>query len=247
MSDAMQNYLADVQARLDGVLSGQREALELAAERMARVLRDRGWVYVFGTGHSHMLAEELFFRAGGSPRVRPILVDDLMLHQSASLSSDRERETGRAEALLEAYPVSANDLLIVVSNSGRNAVPIELALAARVRGAFTVALTSLAHARAHASRHHSGKRLDEVVDLVLDNGAPAGDAAVDVEGLSGRVGAVSTVLGAAILQMVHVGAMQRLAGAGNEGALETFVSSNADGGAHNAEILRKYVDQVRHL
>lgn len=245
MMDAMQSYATGVVRRLEEILLKQHETLEIAAARMADCLAADGWIYLFGTGHSHLLAEELFFRAGGSPRVRPLLVDELMLHRSASGSTQREREPGLAAALLDRYPMAGGDMLIVISNSGRNAVPIDLALGARERGVYTVALTSVEHARAYPSRHPSGKRLDEVVDLLLDNGAPPGDASVAVGETALKAGAVSTVLGAAVLQMVHVAAMERLAESGI--VPEMFVSSNADGGAHNEALLRKYVGKVKHL
>ncbi len=243
--DAMADYLAGVQERLGRPLSTQREAMDSAAERVAETFARGGWLYVFGTGHSHMLAEELFFRAGGSPRVRPMLLDDLMFHRSASESTERERELGRAALILERYPVSGIDVLIVASNSGRNAVPIELASKAKERGTFTVALTSLAHAQAFPARHPSGRRLHEVVDLVLDHGAPAGDASVSLGNDVLTAGAVSTVLGAAMLQMIHVGAMERLIAQGR--VPELFVSSNADGGRSNRILLEKYRPQVSHL
>lgn len=245
-SDGMERYLAGVQRRLSDLLHSQRQTLDTVADRVAEAFLKEGWWFVFGTGHSHMLAEELFFRAGGSPRVRPILVEDLMLHVSASASSEHERVLGRAAELLESYPVTSKDVLLLASNSGRNAVPIELAQAARQRGAFTVALTSLAHARAFPSRHPSGLRLDEVVDVVVDHGAPVGDASVALDD-EGHVsaGAVSTVLGAAVLQMIHVGAMERLRDCGK--APEVFISSNAAGGDHNEALLEAYRPQVRHL
>lgn len=240
--DAIEVYMKPLQERLERLISAQRPAIDTAAERFAETVMADGWLYVFGTGHSHMMAEELFFRAGGSPCVRPILIEDLMLHRSASQSTACERESGRNEAILERYPVGDGDILLVASNSGRNAVPIELALAAKERGAYTMALTSLAHARQFESRHPSGKRLDQ---LVLDHGAPSGDAAVELEDLGGRVGAMSTALGAAVLQMVHVGAMHRLVEAGKKP--EFFMSSNAGGDASNARLLEKYVGRVEHL
>lgn len=246
MTDGMRAYLDEVHACVNRAAEANETSLSALADRVAATFREEGWLYVFGTGHSHMLAEELFFRAGGSPRVRPLLIGDLMLHESASRSSDQEREIGRAEQLLgdSAYPMAAGDVLLVASNSGRNAVPIELAIEAKERGVFTVALTSLKHARAHGSRHLSGKRLDEVVDLVLDNGVPAGDACVPVGPSANKAGALSTVVGASLLQMLHVGVMERLATSGDP---EMFVSSNADGGSHNAELLRSFRERVKHL
>src|SRR5205085_8126865 len=121
------------------------------------------------TGHSHLLAEEIFYRAGGLARACPILDTRLMLHENAIQATYDEREEGYGATILDRYPVAAGDVLVVASNSGRNSVPIDLALEAQRRGLRTVAITNLAHSRAWPSRHNSGKTLAEVADLTLDN------------------------------------------------------------------------------
>ena len=98
-------------------------------------------------GHSHMLAEEMFYRAGGLVDVRPILFEGLMLHADAPLSTSLERLPGLAAILLDGHGVDAGDVLLVFSNSGRNPVTVELAEAARRRGVAVIAITSLRHSR----------------------------------------------------------------------------------------------------
>ena len=229
---------------MEEAMGGQREALDRAAGWVADALVGGRWLYAAGTGHSHLLALELFYRAGGLVRAVPMLDEDLMLHRSASESSGHERETGRASALIERYGVGAGDVMLVISNSGRNAVPVELAMLGKERGARVVALTSLRHARAHASRHASGKRLLDVADVVLDNAGVEGDAAVEVApGLS--MGATSTVVGAAMIQgLVAEAAARAMARSWKP---EVYRSSNGAGESENARYLAEWVGRMPHL
>ena len=126
-------------------------------------------IFPFGTGHGHLLALEMFYRAGGMMGVNPILTEELMLHKSATGSSAFERSEGKAEPLLEEFKVSGKDVVIVFSNSGINPLTIEMALGAKERGALTVAVTKMNHSRPLQSRHHSGLKLYEICDIVLDN------------------------------------------------------------------------------
>lgn len=235
---AKERYFESLLSILSDVLPRQADALELAAQRMADCALSGHMVYTFGTGHGHLLALELFYRAGGMVRLCPILDERLMLHVSASESTQWERQEGFANTLLERYPVRAGDVLICISNSGRNAAPVELAVLARERGAYVIGLTSLAHSRSIAARNSLGKRLFEVCDLVLDNGGVPGDAVL--EGPEGRrVGPTSTAMGAAILQSI----VCRVAEIGRERGqdIDFYASSNIDGGdAVNERYLAAY-------
>lgn len=242
--EVIRTYHEVVARQLAAALTGQGEAMDRAAGWVAETLASGRWLFAAGTGHSHLLALELFYRAGGLVRAVPILDEDLMLHRSASRSSGFERESGRAAALLDRYGVGGGDTLIVISNSGRNAVPVELALVGRERGARVIAVTSMHHARAHASRHASGRRLFEVADVVLDNGGVEGDAAVEVApGLA--MGATSTAVGAALLQALVAEAAARAIRRGWEP--EVYRSSNGGGEALNARYLAEHVGRVPHL
>lgn len=176
----------------------QLPSVRAAADAIADSLVAGGRLWAFGTGHSHMMAEELWGRAGGLEGVRPILEPALMLHEGLLKSSLLERQAGLAEALLQVHDVSAGDVLVVASNSGRNAVPVELATLARARGATVVALTSVAHSRSVSSRVPGGARLFEVADVVLDTCGVPGDAVLPHS--PHPVGPTSTVVGALLLQ-----------------------------------------------
>jgi uncharacterized phosphosugar-binding protein len=185
-----------------------REAADLISTALGE---GRRW-WVFGTGHSHMIAEEVYGRAGGLTDVKAILEPALMLHEGLLKSSLLERRSGLAEDLLDVHPVQSGDVVMIISNSGRNAVPVEFATGCRQRGAKVIALTSLEHSRAVASRAPSGHKLFEVADVVIDNCGTVGDAAIDGE--VGAVGPTSTVVGALLVQAVVVETVGRMLGAG---------------------------------
>ena len=234
--NALDAYAGAVEQVLTSVQTTQRDAIEQAAEWLGATLQRDGLLYITGTGHSPLIAEELFYRAGGLAAVYPLLEPSLMLHEGATKSSAVERLEGLAEILLEDTSISASDLLIVASNSGRNAFPIEMVLEARKRGCRTVAVTSLAHSQQVASRHSSGKRLFEVADLVVDTGVPYGDASVDVTGLAGKVRAVSTIAGAFAVNAIVVRAVELCVQAGH--TPEIFVSANVQGSVQPVDIER---------
>ncbi len=240
----LDQYRAALMDQLERAFDDQRPALEKASDAVATALRNGHWIYFAGTGHSHLLALEMFYRAGGLVRAVPILDEDLMLHRSASTSTALEREEGRAGRLLDRYGVGGRDVLFVISNSGRNAVPVEFAMEGRARGAAVIAVTSVAHSGAHPSRHDSGRRLMEVADVVLDNAGVEGDAVVGLgDGL--RTGATSTAVGAALLQAVMTEGAARALAAG--WVPELYRSSNGGGELENNRLLERYRGVIPHL
>lgn len=182
---------------------------------VAQSLADGHRVLAFGTGHSHVLAEEFYRRAGGLAAVEALLEPSLMLHEGPLKSSAFERVPGLGRVIWEQRcdGAGAGDTLFVFSNSGRNPVPIEVAQAARESGVRVAAVTSLRHSRAMPAVA-PGPRLFEVADLVIDNGGPLGDAVLPVHGVQHPVGATSTIVGALIVQAVVCEAVSRLAAMG---------------------------------
>ena len=216
-----------------------------ASEILADTLVHGGTIYTFGTGHSHLLAEEIFYRAGGLVKVHPILDEPLMLHVSASRSSQMERLPGYAELLINQHlGIKPNDTLIIFSNSGRNTVPIDMAMLAKGKGMRVIGLVNLRHSQNVSSRHPSGKRLFEVCDVVLDNGGCIGDASVPIGDYT--VGPTSTTVGAAILQASVCGTVAAMLKKGIQP--EIFCSGNIDGGDEkNKAYIDKYADQIPML
>lgn len=238
-------YFDNLQGLLARTLNTQHQAMEAAARMIADCLKGGDMVYTFGTGHGHLLALEIFYRAGGMVRLCPILDEKLMLHVSAAGSTLEERKEEWVDTLLERYPIQAGDVLISISNSGRNAVPVLLAKAARDRGAAVIALTSMNHTSAVTSRNSLGLRLFETADLVLDNGGVLGDASVAFADGS-MVGPTSTAIGAAMLQAIVCRVKELSLEEGFNA--DYFKSSNVDGGdAWNDRLIDQYKDIIPGL
>ena len=224
----------------------QENEITSAAKWIADSLLSQGWIYTSGTGHSHMLAEEIFYRAGGFARVIPILDPDLMLHKDASGSTEVERREGYAKTLFEPYSITKKDVFIISSNSGRNSVSVEMAQIARESGAKVIVITNYAHSRSVDSRHSSGMKLFQLGDIVLDTFGEIGDAAINLEGLHTNVGATSTVVGAALINAIMVQAAA--IALENNVVPEVFNSSNSNvGGAHNDLLIAKYKADIPML
>lgn len=243
--NAIDTYFDQLKALIARTQQTQAQPMETAARRIADCFKGGGMVYTFGTGHGHLLALEIFYRAGGMARVCPILDEKLMLHISAAGSTLEERKEEWVDTLLKRYPIKAGDVLISISNSGRNAVPVLLAREAQRRGAFVIALTSLTHTRAVTSRNSLDLRLFETADLVLDNGGVLGDASVSFPD-GAMVGATSTAVGAAMLQAITCRVKELSLEEGFEA--DFFKSSNVDGGDEwNDRLIERYQDKIPGL
>jgi len=235
--DRVADYLEVVSRQLQAVAEREAENLRDAAAMVARALQEGHLVYTFGSGHSRFIAGELTWRAGG---LAPVVAIEDPGHGAA------ERVEGYAITFLEAYDVEAGDVVFVVSQSGINAVPIETAVFARERGAYVIAVTSLAHAGATASRHSAGKKLHELADLVLDTHTAVGDAAVALDGGALRVAPTSTVVSTAMLNAAVAQAAQLLLDAGV--VPPVLVSANvSEGDTHNRRLADKLWRRLTHF
>lgn len=225
-------YRDKVVGLLDRLVAEQRQALETAQAWVAETLRADGLVYATGSGHSHLIAAEVFYRAGGIAPLQAIFDPPLMLHEGAQRSTQMERVEGHASGVLAAYPLGPKDILFIISNSGRNAFPVEAALHAKSCGTRTVAITSMDTAGRVTSRHSSGRRLHDIADLVIDNAVAQGDASLAIAGTDLRMGPLSTIAGAFIMNVVMAGAVEQLAAQGV--AVDVYKSANLDTGDSGA-------------
>jgi uncharacterized phosphosugar-binding protein len=241
VSEATDRYLDTL---IQGVtaLRGDLPSITEGANRLAGCIASEGIVHVFGSGHSAMLAQEVFHRAGGLVPFNAMLDINLTIFGSAH-ATKLERLEGYAPAIFTNHDVRAVDAVIVISTSGVNPVPIEVAETARSLGALVIAVTAAGSYREATSRHSSGRRLTDVADLVLDTHVPAGDAVVPM-GVDGvRTGALSTVLGATLLNLLVVETARLLEQRGHP--VPAFVSQNIPGGDdHNAALTRRYAHRL---
>jgi uncharacterized phosphosugar-binding protein len=242
----LETYRDNVVGVLDRLVAEQRDAIETAQGWVAETLRQDGIVFATGSGHSHLIAEEVFYRAGGIAPLQAILDPALMLHEGAHRSTQLERVEGYAAQVLADYPMGAKDILFIASNSGRNAFPVEAALYAKTRGVRTVAVTSMDHAGKVASRHSSGRLLHDVADLVIDNAVAQGDASLEIHGNGARMGPISTIAGAFIMNIVMAGAVEALAAAGV--AVDVYRSANLDNADSGAgAIVERWRGRIKGL
>jgi len=238
-----QQYYDAVTEILETVIKEEGKHIQQAGQWCVESILNGGLIHVFGTGHSHMLAEEMFFRAGGLVQVNPILDSTLMLHIDAPKSSRMERLTGLAKVLIEGEPVQAGDVMFVFSNSGRNAAPIEMAIEARSRGLKVIGITSMAHANFVSSRHQDDLKLHDVVDLAIDNHGVPGDAVVALDGLPVKAAATSSVIGTFIVQAIVAEVASGIVKRGLQPPV--IMSGNLDGAKeYNAKTLEAYKAQV---
>jgi uncharacterized phosphosugar-binding protein len=244
-SNGIDRYFEAVKELETRVIESQRERLTEVAQRMAETTRRDQRIFLFGTGHSHLLAEEGFYRAGGLANVVPVLVEHLMLHHLPALGSRLERTQGLVELILERYAPEPEEMFIVFSNSGVNRLPVEMALRARERKLFVVGVSSFAYAR-QAPLSDLGLRLDQAVDLALDNGGLPGDALLELENFPWRVAPSSTVIGALLWNCLVSETARLLVESGLTPPV--FVSLNVAGAAeHNEALLTKWRPRNIHL
>ncbi len=241
------DYLTAAAEGLRCLEETQTEAIERAAEALTECIVAGGRIFSFGASHSFMLTEELVYRTGGLMLINPIYPQGMNLSvRPVTLTSQLERLADLGRVLLESSPAQAGDALLIASTSGRNAVAIDMALAAGERGVTTIAITSLAYAEGVPSRHPSGKHLHELCDLVIDNCAPLGDCAVEIPGLEQKTGPLSTVLGCAAVNAVAAQVIRNLVERGITPPV--FISANLPGGdEHNARLLEENRERIFYL
>ena len=232
-------FFDHAQRKLRQVVEHEMPHIQAAAELVTESCARGGKFYVFGSGHSHMVAEELYLRAGGLALVHAILPPELMLHEMPNKSTYLERVEGYSQALIKLHRGEEKDTVLVISNSGRNAVPVEMCLAAKAVGAKVIAMTSLQHSQNCTSRHSSGKKMYEIADVTIDNWGEPGDAAFPIDGLDTPIGPTSSLTGITIAQALVCQVVANLVKRGIEPPV--FKSSNVDGGdAHNNRMFDTY-------
>jgi uncharacterized phosphosugar-binding protein len=211
----------DLSASLLDRVRGQLPAIRQAADWFAETILAGQMVHVFGSGHSRILVEEMWPRYGSFPGFNPIVELSLTFHNLVVGANGQrqamflENVSGFASRILRNFDLKAGDSALVVSSSGCNVVPVEMAEEFQRRGVRVVALISKLHADASTTRHPGGKKLQDCADLVLDTGAPVGDAMVKIEGLETPVAPGSTVGGCLVVNAIKAEVAQRLTAAGH--------------------------------
>jgi uncharacterized phosphosugar-binding protein len=240
-------YASAARAVVDRVIDGELPGVVKAAEILYATLRAGGIIQAFGTGHSEALSMEVAGRAGGLVPTNRISLRDVVLRggEPPSLLADVtfERRPETAHRLYQLAAVRPGDAFVIGSSSGINGAVVEMALLAKERGHQVIAITSVRHSAQVTSRHPSGRRLAELADVVLDNGAPYGDALLPLPG-GGTVCAVSSMTAALLAQMVVAEVVRRYLEAGDQPPI--YVSANVPGGdEHNRALEARYAGRIR--
>lgn len=236
-------YAQHVATTLESIQHTQMEQMQRAARLITTAFVDGGILRTFGAGHSAVVASDIVYRAGGFVPVDMLAEQGLSGLTEHMKSEFLERLEGYAKIVLDYHDITPPDVLLVISNSGRNAAPIEMAIEATKRGVPVIAVTSLAHSKGTSSRHSSGRRLCEVADVVIDNCGVLGDAGITIEGVTQPVGPTSSIAGLFIVQaiMAQVAANMQREG----GAPPLFGSGNLDGMSEiNFQLAREYRSRI---
>jgi uncharacterized phosphosugar-binding protein len=241
------DYIKTVTETIDRAWNTQQEQLTAAKALIAQAIEAKKNVFVFGCSHAGILAEEVFYRTGGLAVINPIFFPGFMLNtRPITMTSSLERVPGLGKIILKQNHVGEGDVLLLHSVSGRNTVPVEMAIEAKAMGVHTICITNLEYSQSVTSRHPSGKNLYEVCDIVIDNCGVTGDAAVKLDGLEEKIGPTSTTVGTAILNAIVIEAVEQMIADGI--VPPVFMSANIDGGdAHNARIFEEYKDNIFYM
>jgi uncharacterized phosphosugar-binding protein len=240
-----EQFFDNVGCVLEKVRQTQGSNIERAAKIVADCIAKDGVVHVFGAGHSNLLAEEISFRAGTLAPVDHVVDISISGTVNVVRSSYLERLEGSGSVIFDSLRAAPQDAFIVISNSGRNAAPVEIARDAKAAGHKVIALTSVTYSKSQPSRHPSGKLLLDFVDVVIDNCGDVGDVCVFIPGMKQGLGPTSTIAGGYALHAIMVQAVFNLKEAGIEPPV--FLSGNFDGGMDfNETFLSHYWSRMRN-
>jgi uncharacterized phosphosugar-binding protein len=248
MSEFAKKYLETTIELLTRLRDEEQDALDAAAKMMADAVEQGHCLFAFGCTHSSLPIQDLVYRAGGFMLINPIFGQGITALDTrpTTISSGMEQMTGFAKVILDNSPAKAGDVLILVSVSGRNAVPIELAELARARGIRVIAVRSRDYSEAVTSRHPSGKKMHDFADLSLDNKAPKGDAVLEDPKMPQKFNPVSGVTSTALLQALVAATIEELLRRGFTPPV--FLAANVDGGAeYNARLLAQYRERIFYM
>lgn len=248
MKKFVNQYIDQVKELLDQVVEEDSEELEKAASLLADAIEGDGRIFAWGSTHSSTTMQDIYVRAGGLMLINAIFIPGLEALQTGpfGITSKIERLEGYAEVILDYTPIREGDVLIVVSVSGRNAVPIEMAKVAKERGVKVIAVTGYDYTKSVTPRHPGGKNMYAYADVVLDNKAKAGDAILEAPGCPAKFCPVSGITTSAVLQCLVAETIEILLSRGITPPV--FMAQNVDGGEEfNNTMFQKYKDKIFYL
>ncbi len=241
----LDQYAMHIHDAIEKISATQKEKIWKATQFAAKTIENDGLIYVFGCGHSHILSEETFYRAGGLACVAPIFWESLMLHESAWESSRLEKQSGYAQQVADRYSLEPRDLMICISTSDKNAVPVEFAHAVKDLNVPVIGICSSAYFD-QPVHNLPEKHLHDVCDLYIDNMAPFGDACLIPKGADVGMMPLSTITGCFIINSILAQAAELALEHGAE--VPIYLSGNVPGGTErNQYLVERYKSRIPHL
>lgn len=214
-------YLNIVINQLEQIQNYNQKTLINVTNLIKKQIENKHKIYIIGSGHSHMICEETYVRAGGNNIFTPILEPELMLHQNPFKSTYIERTCEYAQIIIDLYKITSGDVIIIVSNSGINNLPIELALKCKDINVHVVSISNEKIKNSIDSRHKSKKYLCEIADYNFHNFGVEGDACIEI-GNKIKVGPTSTITNTFIIQSLLISLSQNISN------LNIYNSANTD-------------------
>ena len=235
-------YMNKITEVLEKSYETNKDLIKDLSVKFAENIKTGHVIHTFGTGHCHMVGIELFARAGGLGNVDAMLDPDTLTAFGAQRSGAIEKLSGLADIIYDQYNIQKGDIMIITSNSGRNAVPIEMAMRCQKEGIYTVAVTNLEQSKNTTSRHPSGKRLFECVDAIIDTAGPTGDSMMTIGSI--KTGPASSITSMFLLNTIVTEAIKILDAEGIKAPV--LQSQNVDGFDNDA-IYKAYEGKVKHF
>lgn len=229
------------------VISSQEKEIEKAAEIFSSTILAGRMVHVFGSGHSRIMVEEMWPRYGSFPGFNPIVELSLTFHNLVVGANGQrqamflENVSGFAERILRNYKLSDQDTALVISSSGTNIVPVEIAELFQKNNIKVVSIITKSHSEASKSKRADGKKLSDFSDIILDTGAPVGDAMIQIKNLETPVAPGSTLGGVLLINSIKATVAAKLTKAGHPPTV--LSAANKVGEQQAVELFEKAYDE----
>ena len=247
---AWENYFVTMQEVVEKVRTTQKDNIEKAANILANTTENNGIIYGFGTGHSHLVVDDAFWRAATPANYCALLEQSATGSFEITKSYNIENMYGLGTQIIDYHRLTSNDCLIVISNSGNNIAPVDAAIRAKEKGIPVIAITAVEYSNFLTTKHRDGVKLKDVADVVLDNCSLIGDAAIEVEGFPMKIGSTSTIPNVFLHNAILSEMVEILVKRGftpdvyYNGHMAFMDESCAD---HNDKLVDKYFYRIRNL
>lgn len=247
---AWEKYFEVEKQVVDKVIKVNKDAIIKAAQILAETTEKGGLIYGFGTGHSHLVVDDAFWRAATPANYAALLEHSATGNTEITKSYLVENTYGIGRIIVDYNRITPNDCMIIISNSGNNIAPVDAAIRAKEKGIPVIAITAVEYSNYLTTKHKDGLKLKDVADVVLDNCCIIGDAAVEIEGFPMKVGSVSTIPNIFLQNAILTQMVENLVQKGIQPDVYYnghMAFMNEDFADHNDRLVDKYFYRIRNL